>query len=79
MIRINNLSKAFNKGRANQVDAIKDISLELPDNGIVAIFGKSGSGKSTLMNMIGGLDKFDSGQIDFGQDKFDNMVGINSV
>ncbi len=61
MIRIEKLHKYFNKGRANQIHVINDISLELPEHGMVAIFGKSGCGKTTLLNVIGGLDNFASG------------------
>ena len=63
MIRINNLNKFYNKGKLNQLHVLKDITLELPEKGIVALFGKSGCGKSTLFNLIGGLDKFESGSI----------------
>ena len=45
--------------------ALDDLSLDLPDKGLVAIFGSSGCGKSTLLNIIGGLDKFDSGEFIF--------------
>ena len=69
MIRIQSLHKYFNKGRQNQIHVINDISLELPERGMVAIFGKSGCGKTTLLNVIGGLDGFASGQVTIeGQD-----------
>ena len=55
MIKINSLNKYFNKGKQNEIHVINDISLELPSNGMVAIFGKSGCGKTTLLNTIGGL------------------------
>ena len=42
---------------------LKGVSFELPDKGLVAIFGKSGSGKTTLLNIIGGLEKADGGKI----------------
>lgn len=57
MIRIQGLHKFFNKGRSNEIHVINDISLDLPEKGMVAIFGKSGCGKTTLLNVIGGLDK----------------------
>ena len=63
MIKINSLNKYFNKGKQNEIHVINDISLELPSNGMVAIFGKSGCGKTTLLNTIGGLDNFKSGNI----------------
>ena len=63
MIRIQNLHKYFNKNRQNEIHVINDVSLELPEKGMVAIFGKSGCGKTTLLNVIGGLDGFHSGTL----------------
>lgn len=63
MIKINNLLKIYNKNKINKIRAIDDITLSLPEKGLVAIFGKSGSGKTTLMNALGGLDKFNGGKI----------------
>ncbi len=63
MIKINSLHKFFNKGRSNEIHVINDVSLDLPQKGIVAIFGKSGCGKTTLLNVIGGLDSFHSGSV----------------
>lgn len=60
---IKNLTKIYNIKNDIKVNAINNISLELPDKGIVFIVGKSGSGKSTLLNLIGGLDKPTSGNI----------------
>lgn len=63
MIKVTNLNKTFDINSSNKIKAVDNISITLPDTGLVALFGKSGSGKSTLLNSIGGLDKFDSGQI----------------
>ena len=63
MITIKAVNKFYNKRKSNALHVLKDVSLELPDTGIVAIFGRSGCGKTTLLNLIGGLDKFDDGQI----------------
>ena len=63
MIRIENIGKVFNARSRNRNVVLKDVSFELPDKGLVAIFGKSGSGKTTLLNIIGGLDKQDKGKI----------------
>ncbi len=63
MIKIQGLNKFFNKGRQNEIHVINDISLELPERGMVAIFGKSGCGKTTLLNVIGGLDRYGSGSL----------------
>ena len=63
MIKIENIGKVFNARSRNRNAVLKDVSFELPDRGLVAIFGKSGSGKTTLLNIIGGLDKQDKGKI----------------
>ena len=63
MIRIENIGKVFNPRSRNRNEVLKGVSFELPEKGLVAIFGKSGSGKTTLLNIIGGLDKQDKGKI----------------
>lgn len=63
MIRLEHLQKYFNKGKQNEIHVIHDISLELPERGMVAVFGKSGCGKTTLLNVIGGLDRFSGGTL----------------
>ena len=63
MIRIDHLNKYFNKGKQNEIHVINDISLELPERGMVAVFGRSGCGKTTLLNVIGGLDRFSGGTL----------------
>ena len=63
MIILKKLNKYFNKGRKNEIHVINDTSLELPDSGLVALLGPSGCGKTTLLNVIGGLDKVNTGEI----------------
>ncbi len=63
MIKISGLNKFYNKGKQNEIHVINDISLELPQSGMVAIFGRSGCGKTTLLNVLGGLDAFDGGSL----------------
>ena len=69
MLRIKNLDKNYGRTRQNSVHAVNNISLELPDRGMVAIFGKSGCGKTTLLNIVGGLDKADSGWVELDGEK----------
>lgn len=45
------------------VEALKGVSFELPSAGLVFILGKSGCGKTTLLNILGGLDDFDGGDV----------------
>lgn len=66
MIKVKNLQKYYNRGRQNEIHVINDISLELPDRGLVILLGPSGSGKTTLLNVLGGLDKVQSGVINYG-------------
>lgn len=71
MIKISNINKFYNKGKANEIHVIDNVSLTLPDTGFVSILGKSGSGKTTLLNVIGGLDKA-SGTIFYDEVKIKN-------
>ena len=50
---------------ASKTTALKNVSLALPDRGMVFVVGKSGSGKSTFLNLLGGLEKASEGQILF--------------
>lgn len=63
MIKLSNVNKFYNKGKSNQIHVVNNVTLELPEKGIVGLFGRSGCGKSTLFNLIGGLDKFEKGSI----------------
>ena len=62
MLQIKNISKTYKTGNFIQ-KALDEVSLNLRDNEFVAILGPSGSGKTTLLNIIGGLDKYDSGDL----------------
>ncbi len=62
MLQIKNISKQYRTGDLVQ-DALKDVSLNFRDNEFVSILGPSGSGKTTLLNIIGGLDRYDSGDL----------------
>ena len=67
-VKITNAHKYYNKGKNNELHVMDNITLELPESGMVAIFGQSGCGKTTLLNAVGGLDKIASGSIElFGQ------------
>ena len=62
MLQIKNVHKQYKTGNLVQ-KALDDVSLNLRDNEFVAILGPSGSGKTTLLNIIGGLDRYDSGDL----------------
>ena len=61
VIRVQDLTRAYDMGGGETVRALKGVSLEIAQNEYIAIMGPSGSGKSTLMNLIGCLDTPTSG------------------
>ncbi len=64
MLVLKNVSKIYTRKQSQEdVVALNNVSLDLPDKGFVAILGASGSGKTTLLNIIGGLDKATSGNM----------------
>ena len=62
MLQVKNIKKEYVTGDLIQT-ALDDVSLSFRDNEFVAILGPSGSGKTTLLNIIGGLDRYDSGDL----------------
>lgn len=62
MLQIQHICKEYRTANLVQ-KALDDVSLNLRDNEFVAILGPSGSGKTTLLNIIGGLDRYDSGDL----------------
>ena len=62
MLQIKHIRKEYRTGKLVQ-KALDDVSLNLRDNEFVAILGPSGSGKTTLLNIVGGLDRYDSGDL----------------
>lgn len=62
MLQVKNICKEYRTGSLVQ-KALDDVSLNLRENEFVAILGPSGSGKTTLLNIIGGLDRYDSGDL----------------
>ena len=62
MLKLKQINKEYKTGELVQ-HALNNVSLNLRDNEFVAILGPSGSGKTTLLNIIGGLDRYDSGDL----------------
>ena len=63
MIELQNVSRIYNPGKANEKYALKDISLKIRECDLIAVVGKSGAGKSTLLHLIGGIDTADIGKL----------------
>ncbi|WP_040284675.1 ABC transporter ATP-binding protein/permease [Tessaracoccus massiliensis] len=62
MLELRNVRKSYTTGDFTQV-ALDDVSIAFRDNEFVAVLGPSGSGKTTMLNLIGGLDQYDSGDL----------------
>ncbi len=62
MLQLKNITKDYIVGQG-KVHALKGISLELSNNEFLCVLGPSGCGKTTLMNIIGGLDRYTSGEL----------------
>ena len=63
MLELKNICKTYRPKNGPEVQALKSVSVKFAEKGLVFILGKSGCGKSTMLNCIGGLDRFDSGEI----------------
>ncbi len=80
MLETVDLVKIYKPKKGVPVKALNGVSLKFPDRGMVFLLGKSGSGKSTLLNVLGGLDRYDGGEIrikgvsskEFRQSHFDS-------
>ena len=62
MLKLTNIVKSYLSG-SSKVEALKSINIEFRKNEFVSILGPSGCGKTTLLNLIGGLDRYDSGDL----------------
>ena len=68
MLELNNITKIYELGKKNakeyqQVEALREVSIKFRENEFVSILGPSGCGKTTLLNIVGGLDKYSSGDL----------------
>jgi putative ABC transport system ATP-binding protein len=74
MITITNIHKIFNRGKANQVNAVNGLDLVINDEEFVVIVGSNGSGKTTLLNLISGSLLPSSGTIDINGDDVNKLA-----
>ena len=74
MIVLNNINKVFNSGKANEVVAIKSLSLTIKEGEYVTIVGSNGSGKSTLLNIISGAEMPTNGTVNIERNDVTRLV-----
>ncbi len=74
MLRVENLVVRY-----GAVEALKGVSLEVPDNSVVAVLGSNGAGKSTLLRAISGTHRLHRGRIDEGTISYDKGAGSGTV
>jgi putative ABC transport system ATP-binding protein len=72
MITLKNIRKTY-KTLQSETVALDSISLSIKDGDFIAIMGKSGCGKSTLLNILGMMDKADSGSFEFNKNEISKL------
>ena len=72
-VRVRHIHKYFRRG-SEQIDVLRDLSLDVPEGEFLALMGPSGSGKTTLLNLIAGLDRPSEGDVWVGNDRISAMT-----
>ena len=75
MIELQNVSRIYYPGKANEQYALKDISLTIKEGELIAVVGKSGAGKSTLLHLMGGIDAADTGKLTINGTEIQKLSG----
>ena len=75
-IRTENVWKTYNQGTPRQVDAVRDVTIEIEEGTIAALGGPSGSGKSTALSLIGLLTRPSKGKVFLGNEE---VSGLSEV
>ncbi|MEA3186696.1 MAG: putative transport system ATP-binding protein [Chthoniobacter sp.] len=70
LVRVAGVTKTFRRG-SEQIHVLSGLDLDVKRGEFLALMGPSGSGKSTLLNLLGGLDRADSGAVEIGGERID--------
>ena len=73
-ISLRNVIKHYRRGKES-VEVLHGLNLEIPEGEFVSLMGPSGSGKTTILNLVGGLDHADSGEVIVGNEHLEKMSG----
>ncbi len=63
MIKVEKLTKIYNKGQKTEFTALQDVNLTINDGDFIAVTGTSGAGKSTLLYVLSGIDSYEGGSV----------------
>jgi putative ABC transport system ATP-binding protein len=74
IVSLRNIVKRYTRGKQS-VEVLHGLNLEIPQGQFLALMGPSGSGKTTLLNLIGGLDRPTSGEVDVAGERIDRLSG----
>lgn len=72
LVRIHDVTKTFRRG-SEDIPVLSNLNLEIREGEFLALMGPSGSGKSTLLNLIGGLDRPTSGNVEIGEHRINHL------
>ncbi len=72
LVKVGNVTKTFRRG-SEEIHVLTGLNLDVAPGEFLALMGPSGSGKSTLLNLIGGLDRAQSGAVEIGGERIDQM------
>ncbi len=73
-ISLRHVVKHYRRGKES-VEVLHDLSLEIPAGEFVSLMGPSGSGKTTILNLVGGLDSCNSGEVIVGGEHLETLSG----
>lgn len=73
-VSLRDVVKRYKRGR-EFVEVLHHLSLEVPEGDFLALMGPSGSGKTTILNLVGGLDRADSGEVMVGGEHLEHLSG----
>jgi len=73
-VELKNVIKRYKRGR-EFVEVLHNLSLEVPEGEFLALMGPSGSGKTTILNLVGGIDRADSGEIIVSGEHLEGLSG----
>ena len=73
-VSLKHVIKSYRRGR-EKVEVLHALDLEIPEGEFLALMGPSGSGKTTILNLIGGLDRADSGEVIVGGENLQSLSG----